>query len=102
MEAFFINVTWQLTLHICPHGSLVLFAAEVLYFVLNSLHGEAGFIAAFKTTEEKGRFSRLQHDLHSTEDLTVFISRLSFALALMSAELKLGIIAVYFILLGCL
>lgn len=54
MEAFLLNVTWQLTLHICPHGSFVLFAAEVLYFVLNSLHGEAGFIAAIKTLTKKG------------------------------------------------
>lgn len=97
MESFFLRET----LHVCPLGSSVLFVAEVLYFVLNSLHGEAGFIAAIKTLRQK-RFSRLQHDLHSTEDLAVFTSRLSFALALTSAELKLGIIAVCFILLGCL
>lgn len=50
VESFFSNVTWQLTLHICPHGSFVSF---VLYFVLNSLHGEAGFIAAIKTLKKK-------------------------------------------------
>lgn len=85
MESLFLTVTWQLTLHICPHCSFVLFAAEVLYFVINSLHGEACFIAAVKTLKEE-RSSLLQHDLHSTEDLTVFASRLSFALALMAVQ----------------
>lgn len=42
------NVTWQLILLMCAHGSFVFSAAEVLSFVLNSLHGEAGFIAAIK------------------------------------------------------
>lgn len=47
------DVTWQLPSHTCTRGSFVLFAAEIRNFVLNSLHGDAGFIAAIKTPERK-------------------------------------------------
>lgn len=47
------HVTWQPPSHICTRGSFVLVAAEILNFVLNSLHGDAGFIAAIKTPERK-------------------------------------------------
>lgn len=39
--------------HICTHGSFVLFTADILNFVLKSLHGDAAFIAAIKTAEKK-------------------------------------------------
>lgn len=65
MESFFLNVTWRLTLHICPQGSFVVFAAEVLYFVLNSLHGEAGFIVAIKTQKKEILSSPTRSSFHS-------------------------------------